>query len=558
MRIERWYWLGLFCVISLALHIGLAIESPGFYEPPVLTKPSEIEVTLLPPEPPAVEKKVEPPKPLPQPKPPPGLTEKDLAKLLTPRRAEAKPSPVTVNPNAAHGPVHIVKLDKPIEEKRPVEVNAEPGGIEKLKEERPLPSGLPAGVKDAGKPKLSRIARADLNLGGGGSPDPGIVPGGKDGAKGPEAPPEDIVFNGGGSGGQKLPKAAPRNGGGGGSSILSVENPLAKEAIPEERPGAGPGGGGGQGAGVNRGVGYGRGFGIGTRLDAKEALSTLRSKPGIGIGAAVGDRIGTNPPGGGKGTGSELPGSGGTGIGYGRGSGIGIGNGKGTGVGDGGGARAGRMRGVPFGDVAGLLRGDLDGGGGKGGGPGGPGRGAVFGAKPTGGGGGPVHIAYLLDISGSMRDGNKLGKAKEALIKALNELKPKDSFNIVVFWGRCAAFSDVMLSATQGNVEAACIFVERLRTGDGTNISVAIEQTFQMEELTQIYLLSDGEPTYGIKDPTRMRDRIKELNRDRNIRISTLALGLGEQFPGMALLKGIAEDNRGQYSYVNLAALRQP
>jgi uncharacterized protein YegL len=294
-------------------------------------------------------------------------------------------------------------------------------------------------------------------------------------------------------------------------------------------------------------------------LDGKEALSTLRSKPGIGIGAGVGDKIGTNPPGGGKGTGSELPGTGGTGIGYGRGSGIGIGNGKGVGVGDGDGARAGRMRGVPFGDVAGLLRGDPDGGGGKGGGPGGPGRGAVFGAKPTGGGGGgPVHIAYLLDISGSMRDGNKLGKAKEALIKALNELKPKDSFNIIVFWGRSAAFSDVMLPATQGNVEAGCIFVERLRTGDGTNISAAIDLTFELEDLTQIYLLSDGEPTYGIKDPTRMRDRIKELNKDRNIRISTLALALGEQFPGMALLKGIAEDNHGQYSYVNLANIKEP
>ena len=556
MRIERWYWLGVFCVISLALHVGLAIESPAFYKAPRITKTPEIEVTLLPPEP-AVEKKVEPPVTPPAPKPPPGLNNKEIAKLLAPKPAVVKAAPVVINPNVAHGPIRVVKVDKPAEEKRPVAANAEPGGIDKLREEKPITSGLPTGIKEAGEPKLSRTAKADLNPGGGGSPAPGIIPGGRGGARGPEAPPEDIIFNGGGAGGMKLPKAAPRIGGGGGASILSVENPLAKEAIPEERPGAGPGGGGGQGAGVAGGVGYGRGQGIGTRLDGKEALATLHSKPGIGIGAGVGDKIGTRAPGGGKGAGSELPGTGGTGIGYGRGSGIGIGNGKGTGVGDGDGARPGRMRGIPFGDVAGLLRGDPNGGGGTGGGPGGPGRGAVFGAKPAGGGGGgPVHIVYLLDISGSMRDGNKIGKAKDALIKALNELKPQDSYNIIVFWGRPAAFSDSMLPATQGNVEAGAIFVERLRTGDGTNISAAMEQAFSMEGVTHMFLLSDGEPTYGIRDPSRLRERIRELNGDKKIRISTLALGLGEQFPGIQMLHSIAEENHGEYRYVNLSGDR--
>src|SRR4051794_1851366 len=113
MRIERWYWLGVFCIISLALHAGLALESPAFYKAPVVKKAPEIEVTLLPPEPPAVEKKVEPPPPQPKPKPPPGLTEKELAKILTPRRPEMKPGPVVVNPNVKHGPIRVVKVDKP-------------------------------------------------------------------------------------------------------------------------------------------------------------------------------------------------------------------------------------------------------------------------------------------------------------------------------------------------------------------------------------------------------------------------------------------------------------
>ena len=31
IRIERWYWLGVFCLISLGLHVGLALRSPAFW-----------------------------------------------------------------------------------------------------------------------------------------------------------------------------------------------------------------------------------------------------------------------------------------------------------------------------------------------------------------------------------------------------------------------------------------------------------------------------------------------------------------------------------------------
>ena len=52
-------------------------------------------------------------------------------------------------------------------------------------------------------------------------------------------------------------------------------------------------------------------------------------------------------------------GTGGSGLGYGRGKGIGIGDGAGEGVGNGPGTeeRVGRLRGIPFGDIAGTLRG---------------------------------------------------------------------------------------------------------------------------------------------------------------------------------------------------------
>src|SRR5437764_235544 len=64
MRIERWYWLGYFCVLSLLIHVGLVLRSRAFtMTVPEGQRPGEIEVALQAPEP---EKPKEPPKPKPK------------------------------------------------------------------------------------------------------------------------------------------------------------------------------------------------------------------------------------------------------------------------------------------------------------------------------------------------------------------------------------------------------------------------------------------------------------------------------------------------------------
>jgi Ca-activated chloride channel family protein len=211
-------------------------------------------------------------------------------------------------------------------------------------------------------------------------------------------------------------------------------------------------------------------------------------------------------------------------------------------------------RGIPFGDITGLLRGgDPNGGGGRGGGPGGPGRGALVGPKPGGGGSLEVaHIVYVLDTSGSMREGDKIGKAREALQKALGELKPRDTFNIVNFDGSVHQFAGSMLSASRENIRNGMAYVDAIELRSGTNVSGALERALAHGKITHLFLLSDGEPSRGITDAGQLRALVRELNRQK-AQILTLALGLGEQFPGIPLLKGLAEDNNGKFSYVNLA-----
>ncbi len=605
LRSEQWWWLGAFCLLSLGIHVGLYLRSHTIIGTPfALSRPTEIEISLAPlpqEKPPAL--KPAPPAPKPPAQQPPARSRVAAASpaVRAVARAATRRAPVSRRPL----PVREAALP----EERPVAPAAPlPGGIVPETNRRPLPLGqslpkVPApeasAPDDALPPRtiaalpptavpvraplppenplatsaareerptsspvsanLPRIARAGTAVGG--SPAPAAGNGGKGGARGPEAPAEDVLFNGGGAGGAKLPRLSPRIGGGGGRATLTVANPLANATIPEEKPGQGPGRGGGAGKGMGGGTGFARGRGVGTDPNGRVALGTLRAKPGAGIGAAgAGNGAGTRAPGGGQGTGSDLPGTGGTGFGYGRGSGAGIALGarpgiglagpRGNGEGRGGNAAG---RGVPFGDIAGLLRnGGKNGGGGIGGGPGGRGRGSGTGGR-AGGGADPVHIVYLLDISGSMDAGDKIGKAKTEMKRTLAELKPRDSFNIIAFSRQTYSFSASLVSARAETVRQALEYVDALKTSPDTNMSGAFEVAFARDEkITQIFLLSDGEPHTGIENFDELRRMVRERNR-QHARISTLALGLGEQFPGIVLLKGIAEDNNGQFGYVNLA-----
>ena len=86
MRIERWYWLGYFCVLSLLIHVGLVLRSRAFtMTVPEGQRPGEIEVALQAPEP---EKPKEPPKPKPK-----LIVHEKKVRLKEDKRPEREPRP---------------------------------------------------------------------------------------------------------------------------------------------------------------------------------------------------------------------------------------------------------------------------------------------------------------------------------------------------------------------------------------------------------------------------------------------------------------------------------
>ncbi len=566
MRIERWYWLYAFCICSLIIHGILALSTRNVGEKESGVNTGGIEVTMVP--------SLDPtPDPKPAPTPIIKAEPKTEAKAEVKNDINAEPKRVRTRIAAPVIPIprNVASAKSPAPRHRrtvAVETYETSPKIEPKPEYKPILEAKPIFLPDAILTETPQIVESRVRLNapsprvrsirtksqssssGGSAASNSLTVKGKE-SESPPSAKEDVTYNGGGIGGDQLPQTAPRNGGGGGNSILSVKdesNPLG-DVVPDEKPGAGLGTNGGRGSGSGGGVGRAKGIAIGIVESGNAAISSLRRKTGSGIGESAKNTegIGTTALKSAKGTAEALPGTGGTGQGYGRGKGIQISD-----VGDEL-PQPAKLRGAPFAEIAGLL--DV---------PktdvvdkskGGLGRGAVFDPKPVGGGDGAIHVVYCLDISGSMRDGNKIGKAKEAIKRALSELRQTDGFNIVLFKKTAAALSPDMEKVSSESISRANAYIDNINIGDGTNVSSAIDIAFQFNGVTHIYLISDGEPNGGINDFGELRRYIRDKNKNK-IKILTLALGLGEDFPGKRLLEDIAKENNGTFSYVNLASPR--
>jgi len=389
---ERWWWLGGFLLLSVLIHLFLALHGPGFGLKGGATSSKEIELTLepLPPEkkPPTPKLKVAA-RPKPQPKPYPVKEPPKVAKATVRRTVRPKPTPKLalrpvrekpVTPVAAKAAPQL-RAARVMPALRPA-APARTGAPEKLPEQaepvrvasvtprvshapslldrtNPLaglttPEDRPeaASSAHADTPKITRIASARTGLAGGASG------GGHSAARGAQTP-TDQPQDSGLAGGMHFPKMAARLGG---ESIMSVPNPLAEDAVPEEKPGFSAGAGGGPGLGRGRGRGGldgkllaslrgGHGPGLGGGIGGGRGAGSGR---GSGRGRGAGHGTGAGASGSGTGDGLDLPGGG---DGYGHG-GIGSGAGPGgTGHGTGGGRRVAGGGGA-FGDVGGLLRGE--------------------------------------------------------------------------------------------------------------------------------------------------------------------------------------------------------
>ena len=156
----------------------------------------------------------------------------------------------------------------------------------------------------------------------------------------------------------------------------------------------------------------------------------------------------------------------------------------------------------------------------------------------------PVEMLYMIDVSGSMA-GTSIAQAREALLQALDRLKPGDRFGILQFNNSYCEFSSSPLPATAENLEAARNYVRRLEAGGGTEMLPALLHLMGKPQipgyLRHIVLLTDGDLGNEEQIFAALREGLG------GARLYTVAIGSA---PNLFLATKMAQFGRGTFTHI--------
>ena len=158
----------------------------------------------------------------------------------------------------------------------------------------------------------------------------------------------------------------------------------------------------------------------------------------------------------------------------------------------------------------------------------------------------PKELVFVLDTSGSMW-GFPLEKAKQVISRALDELYPGDTFNLITFSGDTHIVFPQPVYPTAENVRKAKEVLATRTGGGGTEMMKAIRAALvpadKQDHVRVVCFLTDG---YVGND----MEIVGEVQKHPNARV--FAFGIGTAV-NRFLLDKMAEAGRGAVEYVNLA-----
>ncbi|MCH2100573.1 MAG: VWA domain-containing protein [Planctomycetes bacterium] len=159
----------------------------------------------------------------------------------------------------------------------------------------------------------------------------------------------------------------------------------------------------------------------------------------------------------------------------------------------------------------------------------------------------PGGTLFILDGSGSMGF-NYTSDAQlfhtffvNELCATIDNLTGDHQFNIIDFSGSARSWKPKLVIADDANKKEAIQHLKNLRPWGGTNLSASLQKAFDMKDVQQVYLMTDGDPTQGITLKSAIVDWVVEMNRTRRIRFHTIVAG---DVDG-SFLAEIAQLNRG-------------
>ncbi len=164
----------------------------------------------------------------------------------------------------------------------------------------------------------------------------------------------------------------------------------------------------------------------------------------------------------------------------------------------------------------------------------------------------PSNLVFLLDVSGSMNQANKLPLLKNAFKVLIKQLKHEDRVAIVVYAGA----SGVVLPSTPGSEKRQMrLAIDELSAGGSTAGAEGIQLAYKIAKKNfikdgnnRVILATDGDFNVGVSSQSELVKLI-EKKREEGVFLSVLGFGTGNYKDSR--MEQIADNGNGNYAYID-------
>lgn len=162
------------------------------------------------------------------------------------------------------------------------------------------------------------------------------------------------------------------------------------------------------------------------------------------------------------------------------------------------------------------------------------------------------NLVFLLDVSGSMSDDDKLPLLQESFRELVNELGDHDTVSIVTY---ANGVETVLRGARGSEKDKIYDAIDGLYAGGGTNGEDGIQRAYELAEANfieggnnRVILATDGDLNIGISEPDEL-EKFIEKKRDSGVYLSVLGFGTGNIKDNN--MERLADCGNGNYAYID-------
>jgi Ca-activated chloride channel family protein len=169
------------------------------------------------------------------------------------------------------------------------------------------------------------------------------------------------------------------------------------------------------------------------------------------------------------------------------------------------------------------------------------------------------NLVFLIDVSGSMSEANKLPLLRSSLKMLVEQLREQDHVAIVVYAGAAGLVLEPTSGSEKKKIAAA---LDRLEAGGSTAGGAGIElayavakQHFKTGGNNRVILATDGDFNVGESSDASM-ERLIEAKRNDGVFLTVLGYGMGNYKDSK--METLADKGNGNYAYIdNLTEARK-